>query len=175
MDGSLPAESPFVQPVAYDDFYDGSGTNRQPIRNWPIVSVASVNINGQAVPQSVNVNTNGWVVDGDKRFISIRGAVNPFVATFGNYRYQGYGPRVGSGFVSGIQNVEIQYTAGFSGVPDDLEMAARKTVALNYVRRGWIGQRTQAMAAGGGTTTFGTWEMDTDVRNTIYYYRRMTG
>lgn len=147
---------------------------RQPIRNWPIQSVASVNINGQPIPQSTNINTPGWVVDGDKRFISLRGGMNPAVATFQNYRYQrqpGYGP----GFAPGIQNVEIQYTAGFNGVPDDLEIVARKTVALNYVRRGWIGQKSQAMAAAAGTVSFGQWEMDADAERTIYYYRRMTG
>ena len=72
LDGSVPAESPFVQPVSYDDFYDGSGTLRQPIRNWPIQSVAAVNVGGVAVPQSTSPQVQGWVVDGDKKFISMR-------------------------------------------------------------------------------------------------------
>lgn len=169
-DGSVPAASPFVAPVSYNDVYDGSGTQRQPIRNWPITAVASLSINGQAIAQSTNINTSGWVVDGDKRFISLRGGFSPFVATFENYRYQRGGP-CGPGFAAGVQNVEVQYTAGFAGVPVDLEMAARKTVALNYKRRGWIGQRMQALAQGGGTVSFSTWEMDPDAQRTIYYYR----
>lgn len=171
MDGSYPTQSPFVNPVTYTDTYDGSGTVRQPIRNWPITSVASVNISGQAIQQSTSINTWGWVVDGDGRFISLRGGINPNVATFQNYRYQGYVP-FGPGFSAGVQNVQITYTAGFFTVPVDLEMAARKTVALNYSRKGWIGQRSQAMAQGAGTVSFGTWEMDQDCANTIFYYRR---
>lgn len=178
-DGSIPTQSPFVTPVSYDEFYDGSGTMRQQIRNWPIVSVTSVTIDGQTIPQSTSINVWGWVVDQDKAFISLRGGFSPTVATFQNYRYQGgrygYGAGVqGPGFSAGIQNVEVVYSGGFAAVPLDLEMAARKTVALNYKRRGWIGQRSQAMAAGAGTVSYGTWEMDADARNTLLYYQRRT-
>lgn len=174
--GSFPTQSPFVQPVQYDEIYDGSGTERQQTKNWPVTAVSSVNINGQSVPQSTNVNTLGWVVDGDGKFISLRGGLNPTVATFQNYRAQGGVPSVyGGGFSPGIQNVEIVYTAGFNGVPPDLEMATRKTVSLNYVRRGWIGQKSRALAQGAGTVTYGTWEMDGDCKAAIEHYRRMTG
>ncbi|HVI09586.1 MAG TPA: hypothetical protein VND65_14955 [Candidatus Binatia bacterium] len=178
-DGSFPTASPFVAPVSYDEFYDGSGTLRQQIRNWPIVSVSSVTIDGQVIPQSTSINVWGWVVDQDKSFISLRGGFSPTVATFQNYRYQGgrygYGAGVqGPGFSAGTQNVEVVYSGGFSGVPFDLEMAARKVITLNYKRRGWIGQRSQAMAAGAGTVSYGQWEMDADARNTLLYYQRRT-
>ena len=128
---------------------------RQPIRNWPITSVSSVTVNGQAMPQSTSIQVWGWVVDGDGKFISLRGGYAPGVATFQNYQYQGgrygYGAGVqGPGFCAGIQNVEIIYTAGFASVPFDLEMMARKVVSLNYKRARWIGQRMQAMAQGAG-------------------------
>lgn len=173
-DGSIPTASPFTSVVNYDEFYDGSGTMRQPIRNWPIASVSAVNVNGQALPQSTSINTWGWVVDQDKKFISIRGGYSPTVATFQNYRYQtgrGFGAQ-GPGFSPGVQNVEVVYSAGFAAVPFDLEMAARKTVGLNYKRRSWIGQKSQAMASGAGTVSYGTWEMDIDCERTIHYYDR---
>lgn len=171
--GVVPTTSPFVQPVTYDEFYDGSGTMRQPIRNWPITAVSNVFVNGTALPQSTSVNVWGWVVDGDGRFISIRGGTNASVATFQNYRYQrGYGgANWGPGFQDGIQNVEVQYTAGFSGVPQDLEMAARKVIARNYKRRGWIGQRSQMMADGAGTVMYDTWEMAPDEHRAILFYK----
>jgi hypothetical protein len=171
LDGTIPPTSPFITPVAYDDVLDGSGTMRQPIRNWPITAVSSVQVNGQTIPQSTSVNITGWVVDGDKRFISLRGGLNPTVATFQNYRYQrGYG-NLGPGFSAGIQNVEIQYTAGFASLPYDLEMTARKVVARYYKRRGWIGLRQQAMAAGAGTVTYDGMEMAPDEYRTIMYYK----
>jgi hypothetical protein len=45
-------------------------------------------------------------------------------------------------------------------------------VALNYKRRAWLGQRSQSMAAGAGTTSYGTWEMDDDCKRDILEYRR---
>ena len=172
-DGSIPAHSPLVEPVSYDEFYDGTGTFRLPLRNWPITAVVAVNVFGSAIQQSTAQNVSGWVIDQDARFISLRGGYSATVATFQNYRggWGGCAP----GFAVGVQNVEVQYTAGFSGVPVDLEMSARKVVALNYVRRGWIGQKSQTLAQGGGTTSFGEWEMDADVMQTIQYYRRMVG
>lgn len=171
--GTVPATSPFVIPVTYDDVYDGSGTMRQPVRNWPITQGNFLKINGQTIPQSVNVNTWGWVVDADAKFVSLRGGYNASVATFQNYRYQGGwgGPNWGPGFQSGIQNIEWNYNAGFTGVPFDLEMCARKVVSLNYKRRSWIGQVSQAMSNGAGTVTFGSQEMDRDCLRVFQFYR----
>lgn len=160
--GEIPATSPFVTPVAYTEVYDGSGSERQPIRNWPITSVTSVTVNGIAIVQSSAFNVPGWVIDGDKKFISIR------AGSGASYRGGGYS----CGFANGVQNVEISYTAGFSGVPPDLEMMARKVVALNYKRKGWIGQTSQAMAAGAGTVSYGQWEMDAQDMNVLDFYKR---
>lgn len=170
-DGTLPTASPFVSPQPYDEWYDGTGTNRMPIRNWPITAVSFVNINGTAIPQSTSPQVSGWVVDGDKRFITLRGGFSPAVATFQNYGNQ-RGRGCGAVFPPDVQNVEVSYTAGFAAVPFDLEMAARKIVSLNYKKRGWIGQVSQAMASGAGTVTYGMWEMDKDAMRTIDYYQR---
>lgn len=173
-DGTVAAVSPFVSPVPYDDVYDGSGTLRQPIRNWPITGVTSVNISGVVIPQSTSIQVWGWVVDGDKKFISLRGGYNATVATFQNYgmQYGRGGLSRGPGFAAGIQNVEIVYTAGFFGTPFDLEMLARKVCSLNYKRRSWIGQRTQMMASGAGTVSYNEWEMDQQDMRTLQYYQR---
>jgi hypothetical protein len=171
-DGSIPAASPFVAPVAYDEFYDGSGTERQQVRNWPIISVASVSVDGIAIPQSTAINVSGYVVDGDAKFISIRGGFSANVATFQNYRFQTRGSGGRGGFCNGIQNVEIVYTAGFAATPFDLEFVARKVVSLNYKRKDWIGQRSQQMANGAGSTFYNDWEMDRQDERTISFYAR---
>lgn len=174
-DGSVPATSPFVQVVSYNEWYDGPGGTRLMIRNWPIVTVVSVTVDTVAIPQSTAPNVPGWVIDGTAKSISMRGNGNAgfvngsLVVGFQNLR------SFARGFVfsdSQPQNVNVQYTAGFSATPLDLEMAARKTVALNYKRRQWIGQKSQAMAAGAGTVSYGTWEYDDDVRCTLRYYER---
>lgn len=174
LDGTIPTSSPFVAPVAYDDFYDGTGTLRQPVRNWPITAVSAVNINGIAAPQSTSPQVPGWVVDGDKKFISFRGTGNPRgYGGFAGYGGWGANPRMqgcGIGFVNGIQNIEVVYTAGFSGVPYDLEMTARKVVSLYYKRRGYIGQRSQMMAAGAGTVSYFEDDMSPEDRAVLHYY-----
>src|SRR4029077_18917083 len=174
--GSIPTSSPLLARTSYDEFYDGSGTLRQAIRNWPIVSVSSVSISGQTIPQSTSIRVWGWVIDQDARFISLRGGYSPTVATFQNFRYQGgrYGAGGEPGFEAGIQNVEVVYSAGFSGVPFDLEMMARKVVALNYKRTGWIGIQNIQLSAGAGQATYNTWEMDAQDTNVLRYYQRRT-
>ena len=167
-DGSIPTTSPFTAIQSYTETYDGSGSMRQAIRNWPIATVTSLSISGQSIPQSTSVSVWGWVIDGDGKFLSIRGG--GFGYGYGNGRNL-RGCATG-GFFLGVQNVAITYTAGFSAVPFDLEMAARKTVALYYKRRMNIGQRSQAMAQGAGTVMFDLSEMEPDVLTTINYYRR---
>ena len=166
-DGSIPATSPFVTPVSYDEVYDGNGNNELPLRNWPITAVALVNAGGIVIPASGDVSSPGYVIDQSKKFLVIRygGVAYP-------YGRGARGPRYSyAGWPLGTQNVEVQYTAGFSGVPFDLEMLARKVCALNYRRRSSIGQKSQAMAAGAGTISFGDWEMDKEDMRTIDYYR----
>lgn len=172
-DGSIPTASPFVAPVAYNEWYDGSGSIRQFVRQWPIQSVSVLAIGPLSIPLSTAWNVPGFVIDEGKKSLSLRGGGGGYVGGilrvgFWNTTYNGCGYR----FWEGPQNVNVQYTAGFSGVPEDLELMARKVVSLNYKRRGWIGQKSLSMANGAGTTTYGTWEMEAADVNTMQYYRR---
>jgi hypothetical protein len=54
--GSVPTQSPFVIPVAYDEWYDGNGNNRQFVRNWPVTAVTGIFVNGTPIPLSGAVN-----------------------------------------------------------------------------------------------------------------------
>lgn len=174
-DGSVPTASPFIAPVDYDEFYDGNGNDKLPLHNWPINSVALVNDSGVIIKASSGITSPGYVVDQSKKFLVLRrgGTLYPQRVMYG--RGGAWGGQFGrTGWNLGTQNIEVQYTAGFSGVPFDLEMVARKTCALNYKRTQWIGQRAQAMAAGAGTVSYNTWEMDMqDVRTLMYYIARV--
>lgn len=148
-DGSIPTSTPFATPVAYDEFYDGNGNDRLAVRNWPITAITAVIDTGVTIPQSTSTTSPGWFIDSDKKFIGLRG----WIADRNPYRIRQ--PRTQRiGFTLGTQNVEIQYTAGFSAIPFDLEMCVRKQAAWQYKQKGWIGQGSQAMAAGAGTISF---------------------
>lgn len=164
-DGSVPAASPFNSVVSYDEFYDGNGNDRLPIRNWPIQSVTNVIDTGFTIPASQNTTSPGWVIDGDRKFIVLRG----FSVNQSPYSYR-TPPWARLGFSLGAQNVEVQYTAGFSATPFDLSMCARKVCALNYKRTAWIGTKSNAMAAGAGTVSFNDWEMDKEDQRVLMYY-----
>lgn len=68
------------------------------------------------------------------------------------------------------KTVVITYTTG--DPPDDIELAVRKWVALNYKRRQWIDQKSQAMAQGAGTITLRDWEFSPDIQALFKQYKR---
>jgi hypothetical protein len=117
-EGYVPAQSPFVSPQAYDEFYDGNGSARQFVRNWPITAVTGLYVGGQSISASSG-GQPGFLIDQSKKSISITGA-------YRQHSFFSCPPNLGrtpGGFPEGIQNVEVQYTAGFSMVPPDVVMA----------------------------------------------------
>ena len=125
-DGAPPAASPFVQPVQFDEAYDGPGGMRMFLRNWPIISVAAVTLDGIAVTASPNQTTPGYVIDASKRSLSLRLGVGympghgaPFSALNRTQRAGGFG---GHDPNYNIQNVRVQYMAGYQAraITDEL-------------------------------------------------------
>lgn len=167
--------SPFVTQVAYDEYYDGSGTNRQFLRIRPIRSVTLLTVNGVNVPAAAQPAGAGFLIDSSKRSLSIRmgggGGPGILAATFSDLCRSGGGYQSG-GFARGVQNVHVQYTAGFDAIPFDVGDAVRKMCATNYKRRQWIDQAQQAMANGAGTISFRSWELSPEVASVLDRYRR---
>jgi hypothetical protein len=172
--GSIPTASPLNSVViGINETYDGGGNRRQFLRIRPIVSVQALAVDGIAIPASTGVNVPGYVVDGNGKSISIRSG-------FGG---PGIGQRLTVGFnflvhgnqwyfSDGVQNVAVTYSAGYTQTPVDIEMAVRQMVAVNYKRKQWIDQKSQAMAQGAGTVSFRDWEFPLEVRAVLDHYRR---
>jgi hypothetical protein len=166
-DGSIPAASPFVTIVNYDEFYDGNGNDRLALRNWPIGTPTLVNANGITVQQSTSVTTPGWVVDQSKKFLVLRGGGTSRYGRGRGYRGSLYNS---CGWPLGTQNIEVAYPAGFSSLPADLEITARKIVSLAIQSRKAIGQKSQAMGQGAGTTVW-DWTINESDREVLNYYK----
>jgi hypothetical protein len=164
-EGYVPTNSPFVSPVFYDEFYDGNGSVRQFIRNWPIVSVQALLVNGQSISAASGWGSVGWMIDQSKKSLVILSGVPQ--------RTLGRAPW-GSGFTEGVQNVEVQYTAGFSRVPQDVVEKCTKMVAVNYRRTKWLDLASETMGSQGvtGTTSYRAWEIPPDVAKVISNYSR---
>ncbi|MGH9569214.1 MAG: hypothetical protein ACRD4F_06225 [Candidatus Angelobacter sp.] len=107
--------------------YDGNGSDRLLPRNFPVLSVASVTVDGNLVPLAPAPWSAGFLWDG--RRILLRG---------------------GFTFTCGVQNIQLSYTAGYPAVPLDLKQAAVEAFALAYRQRAHIGEKSNSM---GGQTT----------------------
>jgi hypothetical protein len=155
-------QSPFNSICTFNETYNGAGTSRLYLRNRPIRSVVSLFVNDIQVNPSTNNGVSGWVIDGNARSIHLRGGALGWGGSFpqmawqaGSYRAFGGGLR----FFEGIQNISVTYTAGYSTTPADIVECSNEIVHQNYRRRNWIDEESRAMAGGGGTTRYRSWDI----------------
>jgi hypothetical protein len=117
---------PFLSGVRnYTDRLDGSGSETQFLKNYPILAVSLLSVNGITIPASPDYVQSGWVIDssGSQAALSIVSsqgngwaAGNDRWAPHGNWGSYGNAPPLGQApyrFMQGIQNVLAQYTAGY--------------------------------------------------------------
>lgn len=106
------------QVQAYNENRDGVlGQNQIVTLGYPIVSVAGVTVNGQAIPAAT---PGAWPRQGYSNgqwYIRIDGYCVP----------------------EGSKNVNLQYTAGYATIPADLAQACIEMVALKYKQKDRIG------------------------------------
>ena len=114
----------------YTEWRNGTGKERIYLANGPVVSVAAVSVDGYAVQPSPDTRSYGFVV-GDNT-LYLRPGAGP-----------GAAPRV---FTRGIQNVEIQYQAGFATIPPDIIQACIELVASKFAKRTRIDRRSETLA-----------------------------
>jgi hypothetical protein len=113
---------------SYSERYNGNGSQELPLRNYPILAVASLSVNGIAIPASPDYISSGYVIDTEGSINNIalvsngsglgsgwpddRWGVRP-----GGWGSYGNAPPLGSSpyrFAMGIQNVAVSYTAGYT-------------------------------------------------------------
>jgi len=148
------------------EHYNGNGQTSLPLRQYPITAVSQLVINGYTVPQTPNYVQPGWAIGTSRTSIVL--------VSGGSFSYYP-GAGVPSVFPRGVLNVGVTYSAGYDGVPYDLNESCIQLVGQNYKRRGWIDQASIAMANAGGTQTFRGWDVPPQVRKTINNYKRRFG
>lgn len=173
-DGAVPTGSPFVTPQPYNEWYDGNGNDRLFLLHRPVRSISLLQVNGVTIPASSSFNTPGWVIDQNKKSIVVRSS-----GGLGNGVGYGYGPYYGSRFgpvyyfVNGTQNIQVQYTAGYSATPGDIVDAITRMVALNHNRMRWLDQKQNATPDAMGTITYQSWELEPYVQSILRSYTRI--
>lgn len=107
--------------TSYTETRNGNGGNKLFLLNGPVVSVSSVTVDGNVVPPSPNPLASGWVNDDSMVYIR------------------------GGWFACGIQNVTVQYSAGFATTPADVAQACIELVAEKFAKRNRIDKASETL------------------------------
>ena len=149
--------------TSYTENRDGNDALFILPRNFPLISVSSVMVNGVAISAASDQVSAGFVFDSRK--IMLRGGSSAFYS-LGLYSSQ-YQYR----FTRGFQNVQLVYQAGYATVPADLQQAAIEGFAYVYRRRTHIGEDANS-ASGQVTISFLKEMLPASVLMTLEQYTR---
>lgn len=130
----------------YSDSFDGTGSNRLLMPQWPITDVASVAVNGVSIPKASSVTESGY------RWSDTAIILN------------------GYKFARGDANVEITYTAGYSPIPADLARTCVDMVAIHYREKDRVGVASKSLA--GETISYSLVDMPQQVKTILNQYRK---
>jgi hypothetical protein len=157
-------------PAMYTEYYDGSGSRRQFLRNTPITAVSSLQMSAGfggtvTIPQSTSLGAPGWVIGQGGKYLGLIGY--PLGTWTG-----AYGPTwpTINCFEEGIQNILVSYTAGYA-TPFDIADKCTQQVAVNYKRTAWVDQASQVLTEN-GNVNYRSWEVPPEVERVIQAYIR---
>jgi len=157
--------------AAFAETYDGNGNDELFVANAPIVTIASLDINGILIPQSVSVSTPGWYIPRQAKSVVMRTA-STVVSTFSSTDWAAFTGLPVWKFWRGRGNVQISYTAGYSTPPTPLVVAALKQCTIWLNRRMREDEKSRNMPQS-GTTSYAAWNWSPDVYMAVSQYRRM--
>ena len=149
--------------TTYTENRDGNDALFMLPRNFPLISVSSVMVNGIAIPAATDQVSAGFVIDSRK--IMLRGGSSAF------YSLGPYSSQYQYRFTRGFQNVQLVYRAGYASVPGDLQQAAIEGLAYVYRRRTHIGEDANS-ASGQLTISFSKEMLPASVLATLAQYTR---
>lgn len=125
---------PNIARTTFTEVKNGSGTNKIMMRQWPIVSVASISVSGQALA-SASGTTPGYVVEqvsggisGRPQMIGISSGLSSYDSASCDYR--------NSGFPRGQGNVTVVYDAGYA-VMDEAYTVSGAAITVTTINGPW--------------------------------------
>lgn len=135
-----------IESQAHVEIRDGNGGRSMMLEQYPVTAVSAVSVDGQPIPQG-GFGVAGWRLAG--RSLVLEG-----------YR-----------FARGDANIQIDYTAGYSTVPADIEQACIETILLALERRSHIDVSSKSLA--GETVSFITADLPPSARKALEPHRRV--
>jgi Phage gp6-like head-tail connector protein len=130
----------------YVEVRDGTGGHRLQFGCFPVVTIQSLTVDGQMIPQAASICAAGYSFSASQ--LSVRG-----------YK-----------FCRGAQNVVIAYTAGYATIPPDIAQACIDLVALRYRERTRIGEISESFG-GIETVSFSQKDLSDSIKTLLQQYR----
>lgn len=141
----------FLKTDYTNELYDGDGTEMLFLKNYPIITIASI--------YWTYVDVAGQLIDSDEYKI---------------YNSGGYVYRAG-GWIAGHQNIKINYTAGYDfaidGIPSDLQDICNALVNLKYNQPDRAGVESERM--GGYAISYSKDDLPADLKKQLNLWRKM--
>lgn len=107
----------------YSEYYSTEyDQNKICLNEYPVSSIYSVTLNGKPISQSTTIYESGWTLQ------------YPNLLVFRNMSVP-----------SGINNILVNYSAGFSIIPSDIEQSCIELTAWRYRERDRIGQENKSI------------------------------
>lgn len=133
--------------TAYVENYRGTGADTMLVRQFPIVSVASIAFSGRTITAAAagNPPSNGFMFDGQELWLP--GDRFP-------YR----------------EIVTVSYTAGYAAIPAVIAQAANELVGEAFKRRDRIGQSTKSLG-GNETVSFDMKDMNATTKKALLAFQ----
>ncbi len=126
-----------VLTAAVEETRNGDGGAKLFLERYPVVSVESVEVDGEAISERAAIGGSGWVLTS---------------------RETGRLDLVGYTFSEGLANVVVNYTAGYGDdAPADVGQAVVDQVAYLYRQKDRIGVANESTQAGGSVSYLGAW------------------
>lgn len=148
--------------ATYTETRNGNGAPMLFLRQGPIVSVASLSIDGIAIPAATTPTSYGYVFDDRRLYLRGNAGISARVTgTPGGYPI---------GFSRGVQNIAVEYSAGYATIPADLNQACVELVADMLAKRDRIDLKSQTLGQN-DTVAYNLVDMPPRVKTILRAYR----
>ncbi len=148
----------------YTEYYDGDGRTKLLLNQWPINSVAELNMdNSRMFGTATIIPADQFVIWDTLGYIELLKPLDYL---------SGIETAYGRFFVHGQQNLKVSYNAGYTAIPDDIEMASMIHVSFLYNKAGTEGH--VSMSLGGLAKAFDRRALPDEVALYLEPYRKRT-
>jgi hypothetical protein len=140
----------------YEIWRDGRCSRFILLPQYPVTAIALLEVDGKAIAAQSSFGQPGY------RFNAPSG--NPATDTPAQLVLDGYE------FTWGLQNIHVQFTAGYATVPADIAQAVNELVGLRYALRDKQGWTSKSLA--GEVVSLSTRDMPASVATILNQYSR---